>query len=1016
MWKKIKQKIKQWRIVLITSSTVTAVVISFSLTGWLQLLEWSTYDLFMRLLPVESKDPRIVIVGINENDIQRFGYPINDQQLTQLIEKIKSYQPRVIGLDIYRDLPIDPGHQELLEVFKNTPNLVGLNKIIGTQISSPPMVQMVGFSDLLRDSDNKIRRGLISSLFEGEARLSFSVILSLTYLEEENIRLKQGDEQRKYDQLGKALFKKFSTNDGGYVGQNDKGYQILLNMRRGKEPFTIISMSEIIDQQIESEILKDKIILIGSMSNSIEDKFYSSYSRDDFSALYGVEIHAHLTSQMINAAISGRPLIQTIPDIFEWLLIFFGSFASAIFGAKFIEHKLISIAGIFAVAIILIITYFLLFLNSFWLPLVAPVIAIFISGVISTNYILWDNLKEYTQTLEKKVQERTKELSLSEEKFAKSFRLSPHSMTITSFEDRKYIEVNQSFLDTVSYSLENVIGKTALELNLWVHENERKNFFDRLMQIEEVNDIEIQFRTKSGEIKTILLSAEVIYLSGRKCLLSIFNNITQRKQLEDAQKQAKEAAEEASKVKSKFLAHMSHELRTPLNAILGFSKILDRIPSPHKEYHEYLNIIGRSGEHLLSLINEVLDLSKIEAGKMTLNENDFDFYALLKTIEEMLKLQANTKGLNLIFSVNSDIPQYLQADEKKIRQILINLLNNAIKFTDFGEVILKVNVNPNKMKSKEKLVLDFEVKDTGAGIAPEELDKLFEAFSQTQTGKKSQEGTGLGLPISYQFVKMMRGDIKVDSIEGKGTIFTFNILVKLGDINKIEKTKPKNIIGLAPNQPTYRILIADGNSLNRKLLVESLTYLQFELKEVENREEILSIWENWHPHLIFIHLQMLVTDDYDITELIRKKEEIRNNETSEQISTKIIIITANLYEDQKINDLKNRVDDFVFKPFPENIIFDKIAIHLGVTYIYGEAKVTEESQAIAIEKELSLSNFSIMSQDWLTQLNQAAMEGNDEWLLQLIEEVPSSEITLKNTLISWTNDFRFDKITQIFET
>ena len=194
------------------------------------------------------------------------------------------------------------------------------------------MIKLVGFSDQIRDHDNKIRRGLISTLFEGESRLSFNAILSLNYLEEEDIIIKQINEQN--HQLGNSLFKKFSKNDGGYIRQNDKGYQILLKMRRGKEPFTIISMSEIIDQQIEPEILKDKIILIGAMSNSIGDKFYSSYSKDDFSALYGVEIHAHLISQIINAAINNRPLIQTIPDSVEWLLILGWSFAGGYFWFK----------------------------------------------------------------------------------------------------------------------------------------------------------------------------------------------------------------------------------------------------------------------------------------------------------------------------------------------------------------------------------------------------------------------------------------------------------------------------------------------------------------------------------------------------------------------------------------------------------------------------------------------------------------------------------------------------------
>ncbi len=276
---------------------------------------------------------------------------------------------------------------------------------------------------------------------------------------------------------------------------------------------------------------------------------------------------------------------------------------------------------------------------------------------------------------------------------------------------------------------------------------------------------------------------------------------------------AKEKAEVASLAKSTFLANMSHELRSPLNAILGFSQLMMRSRNLPSEHVENAGIITRSGEHLLTLINQVLDLSKIEAGRTTLNEKNFDLYRLLDDLEDMFKLKADDKRLQLVCDRAPNVPRYIGTDEVKLRQILINLLNNALKFTQEGGVSVRVglgkNLTPQPPSLRGKggpdsplllgegqgegfsintptINLSFEVEDTGAGIAPEELDSLFEAFVQTTTGKQAQEGTGLGLPITRKFVQLMGGDIIVESFVGKGTIFKFDISVGLVDATSIE--------------------------------------------------------------------------------------------------------------------------------------------------------------------------------------------------------------------------------------
>jgi signal transduction histidine kinase len=266
---------------------------------------------------------------------------------------------------------------------------------------------------------------------------------------------------------------------------------------------------------------------------------------------------------------------------------------------------------------------------------------------------------------------------------------------------------------------------------------------------------------------------------------------------------AKEDAEQANRAKSTFLANISHELRTPLNAILGFSQLLNRDRAIEGENRKQLDIINRSGEHLLSLINNILALSKIEAGRMTLEVKSFYLHELLASLEEMFRLRTTAKGLQLAFETEPKVPDLIKTDEGKLRQILINLLGNAMKFTDTGGIVLRV------ARGNSATQLCFEVEDTGAGIAPDDLNSIFEAFVQTKT-EKTQQGKGSGLTISRQFAQIMGGDLTASSGVGKGSLFRFGIEIELADASEVQQGRSRQkIVAIAPEQPQYRILVVD---------------------------------------------------------------------------------------------------------------------------------------------------------------------------------------------------------------
>ena len=464
---------------------------------------------------------------------------------------------------------------------------------------------------------------------------------------------------------------------------------------------------------------------------------------------------------------------------------------------------------------------------------------------------------------------------------------------------------------------------------------------------------------------------------------------------------AKEKADAASAAKSNFIASMSHELRTPLNAILGFSQIMLRSQTLAAENLDNIGIIYRSGEHLLTLINNVLDLSKIEAGRTTLNQKNFDLYRLLDDIEELLYLKAQAKKLHLFIERAPDLTQYVRTDEVKLRQILINLINNAIKFTEAGGV--SVRISGNAASSDTQVKITFEVEDTGAGIAPEELDQIFEAFVQTASGKQAQEGTGLGLAISSSFVQLMGGYLMVSSQLGEGTTFKFDINAIRVELNQVEDRKPKRrIIALEPGQPRYRILIVDDKPLNRKLLIQLLSPLGFELKEASNGKEAIETGESWEPHLIWMDMRMPVLDGCEATKQIKA--------TKKGQSTAIVALTASVLEEEKAMVLSAGCDDFLHKPFREEEIFEAMQRHLGVRYVYEGAEETELPVAILTEDILSREALMKFPQRLRQQLQESLLTGNLKLLAVVLDEMGADNPALAKAIKECCDRFDYQKI------
>jgi PAS domain S-box-containing protein len=477
-----------------------------------------------------------------------------------------------------------------------------------------------------------------------------------------------------------------------------------------------------------------------------------------------------------------------------------------------------------------------------------------------------------------------------------------------------------------------------------------------------------------------------------------------RDHLEELVKARTSELESANQAKSIFLANMSHELRTPLNAVLGFSELMARDPQTTQKQNENLNVINRSGQHLLALINDVLDMSKIEAGHTELELKPVDLHLLLEDMSDMFGQRAETRTLQFSLELTPTLPQYVLLDMGKLRQVLINLLGNAIKFTEVGGVILRADANE---LADDKCQLCFEIVDTGIGIPADKIETIFEPFVQTGHSPDKHQGTGLGLAISRQFIQLMGGEITVESTPDKGSVFRFEIPTETTDATEMEQPVEemgKRIVGLVTDEPEWRILIVEDETNNRLLLQRLLESVGFTVREAVNGEEAIQQFTDWQPQLICMDMRMPVMDGYEATRRIR--------ELPGGTEVRILALTASAFKEQEIQILAAGCNAVLHKPFNEPEMFMAMAEQLGLHYVYEEDNDLLKQHTVS---KPVLEDLQGLPDEWLDEFLTAVRLGDTEAMRSLTSTLDAEHAETKAKLDHCINDFQLQFLIDLLE-
>ena len=497
-----------------------------------------------------------------------------------------------------------------------------------------------------------------------------------------------------------------------------------------------------------------------------------------------------------------------------------------------------------------------------------------------------------------------------------------------------------------------------------------------------------------------------------KAFCGIISNAYERVLMERSLRDSIEAAQAANRTKSAFLANMSHEIRTPMNAILGYAQLMQRDGALTPTQKDFLDRINSSGEHLLGLINDILEMSKIEAGASDLTPKVCDFHSLLLDVEAMFKVRTDAKGLEFEVMKSDDVPRFLFVDEGKVRQVLINLLSNAIKFTESGRIAITVKSflpdgeKPENVEDLQNILL-VEVADTGCGIKPEDTERIFEPFRQGDEQNGLNSGTGLGLPISREYARMMSGDLTATSGEGKGSTFRFKFIAEKAQEYQLENPEmQRRVLRLDADEKVSRILVVDDREMNRDVLVRMLGAVGFITHEATSGQGAIEALHNWRPDLIFMDMMMPIMDGREATRRIKSLPEGKE--------TPIIMVSASAMEEDRVEALASGADGFIRKPYREQEILQEIGYHLPIKYIYEDEA---ESREPLPHGDITVDKGAVkrLSEKLKAELFESVRNGDLDRLEELIGQVAIQEKSLAGDLQRLANSYEYAELFKLLE-